>query len=78
VNRDPWRVVVLQVAISPDAKSWFQTAELEAGRAGLNFGYPTLAQDGSRLIAVYSVLRRSGRVPITLTGIKVGKHTALM
>ena len=28
----------LRVAMSPDAKSWYNTAELEPGRAGLNFG----------------------------------------
>ena len=43
-NASPSSRSHLRVAISPDALHWYQLAEIEVGRSGLSFSYPTMAQ----------------------------------
>lgn len=62
----------MKVALSgDDGKSWTRFVELENGGNGLHFAYPTLIQDGCRLLVAYSVTRHSNRRDISATGIKL-------
>mmetsp|Transcript_69500 Transcript_69500/g.220001 ORF Transcript_69500/g.220001 Transcript_69500/m.220001 type:complete len:116 (-) Transcript_69500:406-753(-) len=37
--------------------NWVKLARLEAGHEGLNYQYPTIAQNGNQLLVVYSITR---------------------
>jgi hypothetical protein len=51
----------LSVAVSPDGSAWNRLQELEGSTPGLHFSYPTLQQDGCRLLVAYSVMRHGGK-----------------
>lgn len=42
---------------------------------GLHFSYPTLQQDGCRLLVAYSVMRHGGRRQVSQSGIKLAVIT---
>eukprot|EP00227_Mantoniella_beaufortii_P019537 CAMPEP_0197587524 /NCGR_PEP_ID=MMETSP1326-20131121/9128_1 /TAXON_ID=1155430 /ORGANISM="Genus nov. species nov., Strain RCC2288" /LENGTH=823 /DNA_ID=CAMNT_0043152265 /DNA_START=244 /DNA_END=2712 /DNA_ORIENTATION=+ len=65
----------LSVAVSPDGSRWKQLQQLEDTTPGLHYSYPTMAQDGCRLLVAYSVMRHGGRQPISKSGIKLAVIT---
>ena len=61
----------LSVALSSDGHKWSKLQLLEDSSPGLHFNYPTIAQDGCRLLVAYSVTRHGGRRAVTQSGIKL-------
>ena len=61
----------LSVALSSDGHKWSKLQLLENSSPGLHFNYPTIAQDGCRLLVAYSVTRHGGRRAVTQSGIKL-------
>jgi predicted neuraminidase len=61
----------LSVAVSSDGSAWNRLQQLEDSTPGLNYAYPTMTQDGCRLLVAYSVTRHGGRQPVSRSGIKL-------
>ena len=65
----------LSVAVSPDGSAWTRLQQLEDTTSGLHYAYPTMTQDGCRLLVAYSVMRHGGRRRISESGIKLAVIT---
>mmetsp|Transcript_29797 Transcript_29797/g.65106 ORF Transcript_29797/g.65106 Transcript_29797/m.65106 type:complete len:708 (-) Transcript_29797:521-2644(-) len=62
----------LRVAISADGAKWRLLADLEMpGEAKFAYAYPTMAQDGDKLLVTYSVWRKARNIPLESTGVRV-------
>lgn len=61
----------LTVALSGDGSHWYNIAQLEGTTAGYMYGYPTMAQDGDKLLVAYSVMLKSKDMDVSKGGIRV-------
>mmetsp|Transcript_4802 Transcript_4802/g.8266 ORF Transcript_4802/g.8266 Transcript_4802/m.8266 type:complete len:412 (+) Transcript_4802:1265-2500(+) len=62
----------MRVAISADGDKWHLLADLEVpGKTGFAYAYPTMAQDGDKLLVTYSVWRKARNIPIDQSGVRV-------
>jgi len=61
----------LTVALSGDGNHWYNIAEIEGTTTGYMYGYPTMAQDGDKLLVSYSVILKTKDIDVSKGGIRV-------